>query len=271
MLTPTFDLIRFAFAYRALWFAVATATLTSLAPPPSFAQLATAAELYGSRIQETADADDEAPSLSAAEQLSQALKRELSKSYPGARIELTGPARMASGALPGEFAGIVSRGESMRGGELSFSVIDAASGRETKGSVPFAAWVPARIAVKRVLPGQKLADDQFKVQDVNVAAGMAREYRGVILEPEAALARIEARQTILEGQFLVSSAVQRMPDVRRGDAVRVQVISGALSLSTQGSAQEPAYLDGQVRVMTGKNKRELVGKLLENGVVEVKL
>ena len=44
-----------------------------------------------------------------------------------------------------------------------------------------------------------------------------------------------------------------------------------MSLTTAGTAEEPAYFDAPVRVMAAKTKRELVGKLLAGGVVEVRL
>jgi flagella basal body P-ring formation protein FlgA len=212
------------------------------------------------------------PALALAD-LSDALRAEIGKSYPGARIELTSAVRWTRGSeaeLPEVVSHVINRGETPRN-ELSFAILDADSADESAGTVSFAAWMPARVALKRILPGQALTEEMFKTQEINVAAAPAREYRGVIMEPKASLARTETRQTVLEGQFLVSSAVQRMPDLRRGDSVRVYLLSNGLSLSTQGIAEEPAYVDGQVKVMTGKAKRELVGRLNSSGVVEVKL
>jgi flagella basal body P-ring formation protein FlgA len=69
----------------------------------------------------------------------------------------------------------------------------------------------------------------------------------------------------------MSSAVERVPDVRRGDSVRVRIISNGLTLTAQAMASEPGYLNGPVRVLTAQTKRELSGKLVSTGVVEVKL
>ena len=67
----------------------------------------------------------------------------------------------------------------------------------------------------------------------------AEDYLKVIYEIEQGgtaaattdIAHLEARQTILEGQTLLSSAVERIPDVRRGDSVRVQLVSNGIMLS----------------------------------------
>ena len=85
------------------------------------------------------------------------------------------------------------------------------------------------------------------------------------------MAQLESRQTILEGYFLTTNAVQRLPDVRRGDPVTLKLISGELQLTTQGIAQEPASIRSNVRVMVLKTKKEMVGKLQDSNTVEVKL
>jgi flagella basal body P-ring formation protein FlgA len=193
-----------------------------------------------------------------------------SKLYPGARIELTSPIQWGRSVAPAQFSQIKIRGEGS-GGTLSFSVLGGQYQSLAEGVVSFSAWMPARVAVRRVAPGQALNEDSFKRQEIDVAVGMAREYRGVIVSPEESLNRFEAKQTILENQPLISNAYQRIADVRRGDAVRVRILSNGLELSTQGIAQEPAYTHGSLKVMTGKAKREVVGRLSADGSVEVQL
>jgi len=38
-----------------------------------------------------------------------------------------------------------------------------------------------------------------------------------------------------------------------------------------GTVQEPGYLNKNIRILTQKSKKELVGQLKEGGIVEVKL
>ncbi len=199
------------------------------------------------------------------EQVSSVVTSELAKLYPGARVELTGSIRWIRGNLPSQAKRVRILFETGKG-EVQFI-----ANEESEGVVSFAAWMIAWVAVRRVHPGEHLSRDSFVLQEVNVSSGMAHEYRGVILSKDSDLSHLEARQTILEGQFALTTGVQKIPDVRRGEALRIKVISGDLILSTQGIAEEPAYLDQQVRVMTTKTKRDLVGKLCPNGEVEVKL
>lgn len=202
------------------------------------------------------------------DRLGDQVKKELAQRYPGARIELVSEVRWTRGERPAEPATVKIQNVTPKG-ELQFVALGSRGGAE--GWVNYSAWIPARIALRRIAPGERLREDQFVVQDVNVAMGNAYEYRGVILWSDAPVTGLESRQTILEGQFLTSSAVQRVPDVRRGDAVRIQLSSGELTVVTFGIAEEPAYLNGRVRVMANKSKREFVGELVSNGIVEVKL
>jgi flagella basal body P-ring formation protein FlgA len=204
--------------------------------------------------------------------ISSALKGELAKKYPGNRIELISEFSVTRGELPTTISHVMYVGESTRG-EAQFAV-SGRIGEEEKvaeGSIRFAAFVPAWIAIHRIHPGQALTNDLFTTQDVNVASGMAAEYRGVILPKTSDITGLEAKQSILEGQYVLSTSVQRIPDIRRGDAVRVKLISGEITLNTSGTAAEPAYINDQVHVTASKGKRDLTGKLRAGGIVEVRL
>ena len=203
----------------------------------------------------------------------QLLSKELEKKFPGARIEIGSNLYWTHGELSGnKVTQVILQGENAKG-EAQFT----AWGEGEKGmgsaaaAASFSAWVPAWVALHRVHPGERLIPENFISQEVNVATGMPRENRGVILSKETSISGLEARQTILEGQYALSTGVQRVPDIRRGEPVRVRMLSGMIQLSTLGTAQEPAYLNGQIRVLTNQSKRELIGKLCADGVVEVQL
>lgn len=204
--------------------------------------------------------------------ISATVNAELSKRFPQARIELTDDIHWTSSRPEGEIVSIRVGDENARA-QAGFTVEtrDEQGVHHGYGYATFAAWIPARVLVRRVMPGEKLSDDQFAVQEVNVASGAMREFRGVILDQATDIAHLQARQTLIEGQPLLSSAVERVPDVRRGDFVRVKIVSNGLTLSAQATASEPGYLNGPVRVLTAQTKRELSGKLVSSGVVEVKL
>lgn len=155
-------------------------------------------------------------------------------------------------------------------GTADYSVIFS-DGSSLLGQARFSAMVPTFVAVKRIHPGDKISTGDFQIQTINVAQGLAYQYRGVMLGTKESIEGLQARQTILEGQYPLSNGVERMPDIRRGDTVQVKVLSGEILLSTMGTVQEPGYLNKNVRILTQKSKKELVGQLKEGGIVEVKL
>jgi flagella basal body P-ring formation protein FlgA len=239
---------------------------TELTLPATFFALAALLHSMSPAAAMDAAPDADATSIPLADRLSLAIGHQ----YPGTRIVIDSKVNWTHGDASAGTGNVSLLGETSRG-EMMFAVADAEGHRAGDGWVAFSAWQPARVAVKRVLPGEKIDANNFVSREVNVAAGTARELRGLILDPESGVSGLEARQSVLEGQMLLSSAVQRVPDVRRGDMVQVHLISNGLSLSTQGRAEEPANKGAQVRVTASKTKRELVGRLLDSGIVEVRL
>ncbi len=195
------------------------------------------------------------------------LKSGLEKRYPGTRIEIIGVPKL-NGESPAEIDEVVIDRDDQKG-RVRFRV--GSSGEWVDGHADFAAWMPAWVASRRIHPGEALKKSEFKAQEVDVAKGLAREYRGVILSIESELEGLEARQTILEGQFALATAVQKIPDVKRGDVVRLKIITGGVTLTTTGTAQEPGYQNELIRVTSSKTKQDLSGKLKDGRSVEVRL
>lgn len=200
--------------------------------------------------------------------LESAVRSELAKKYPNARIELRAPSLGENLEITKAVVGAKLVGEA--GGVADFAVT-LTDGSATAGRMPFAALMPTFVSNRRIRPGERLSKKDFSVQSVNVADGIAREYRALMLAPDTNLETFETRQTILEGQYPLTSGIQKVPDVRRGDTVQIRLISGEIELVTPGIAQEPGSLGSPIRVMTGKTKKELLGKTLSNGIVEVRL
>lgn len=214
---------------------------------------------------------DASPSLS----LSSLVKKALEKKYNQAEIQIPSLDKIEKSPAIAEFDELKSARliEDKSTGVAVLEIVGVIGEKESSQVIqtPYEAWVNVPVATHRIYPNVKLKNDDFRIQPVNVASGPARDYRGVMIASETNFDRMESRQSILEGQFVVNSAVQKQPDVRRGDTVKLELVSGELSLTTQGVIQEPASIGAMVRVLTNKTKRELVGKLKENNTVEVAL
>ncbi len=203
-----------------------------------------------------------------AARLAELARTQIQQAYPGAQVSVAAEGlSCVGGQLPAGAQSASLLNDTGRG----YARLMVQGKAQTECWAQFQARMPAWIAKHRVLPGERLTNEGFELKDVDVSQGMAREMRGLLLDRQAPLASLEARQTLLEGQMVLSSAVQRVPDLKRGDTVQIRMQVGGVILSTQGTAEEPAYLQAPVRVLSQKSKRLLVGKLVETGVVEVRL
>ncbi len=201
------------------------------------------------------------------------LSASLAPRYAGSRIEFNGPVQWGDPAkvariLSSDDVSVRVTGESPKG-EIQFEIYGS-EGRES-GTVAYSAYKKAWLAQRRIQPLEPLRSQDFMISEVEVSRGQLRELRGVILEPGAPLEKLESRQTLLEGQPVLSTAVQQQPAVKRGSSIRVELVTGDITLSTQATALENGLTGKNVRIMTDKQKRELVGRLREDGVVEVAL
>ncbi len=178
---------------------------------------------------------------------------------------MSGPVSWLGDSAPAGPAKLVWLADLSRG-EARFRFDDGA-----EGSIGFSAWIRAKVATRRILPGERLRAEDFVAQTIDEAVGRAREVRGLILSEETDVDRLEAFHTILQGQFVVTSAVRKLPDLKKGEPVRIRLVSGDVTLTAPGIADEAAYLDAQVRVMSIKSKRMMMGRLRADSVVEVRL
>ena len=147
------------------------------------------------------------------------------------------------------------------------------TGNEIRETVqtPYEAWRKVPVAIHRIYPNVRLKNEDFKIQDINISIGNAREFRGVMCSADTNFNLYQTQQSILEGQYAVLSAIQKVPDIRKGDTIKLELISGGLTLTTQAVTQESGSVGAQIRVLTTKSKRELIGFIKEDHSVEVTL
>lgn len=197
------------------------------------------------------------------------VSRVLGQAYPGSRIEIPqGGIVCPQGAISAPLQRVALSADSGQG--LARLQIEGGNVRQ-ECEARFSAHAQAWLAQRRVQPGQKLQPSDFQLSEVEVSRGLIRDQRGLLLSAQVRPDGLEARQTLLEGQPLLSNTVQRVPDVKRGEVLQLKVVSGQVTLTAQAVAEEPAYLNESVRLSTAKTKRVMQGKLVAPGQVEVRL
>lgn len=220
----------------------------------------------------TASAGVTPESGSASDDLRHQLINELQKKYPGSRIELRGDLNLISGEIPRKDL-VISLSSEKPDGRFQFQVKGIIAEKAVSATIEIdaSAWVSTWVAKKRIHPGEKLSVEMFDKQEVDVTSGLAHEHRGLILSAEENISELQTRQSILQGHYVLSTAVQPIPSVDRGDVVRVRLTSGDIVLVTGAVAQEPGHVNKPINVITQRTKKHLIGTLKEGNLVEVKL
>ncbi|NBU20461.1 flagella basal body P-ring formation protein FlgA [bacterium] len=198
------------------------------------------------------------------------LKKELIKIYPQTEIELHSSMRWIKGGQVDTVKSLTFLGDDSKG-NAHFKIEGLGANEVHEGWISYSAWQEGRVALQKIKPGEKLQESYFVKQKLNVAQGLGRELRPLVLSPDTPVEELEAIRTVLQGQPLLSTAVDHVPDVRRGDFVKILIRSGGLSLTTSGLAQESGYMNKKVRVTTSQGKKELLGVLHSKNQVEVEL
>ncbi len=204
--------------------------------------------------------------------LTQKIQQSLQNQFPTAQIRLPNLDQLAASDEVSQLGVITQvRVVEERGNSVALLDLTSADGKTIRIQTPYQALVKVPVALRRVFPNSKVKKDDYRMTMINIAQSPAKEYRGVMIMDELRLENTETKQTILEGQYFVSNAIQKSPDLRKGETVKLMMNSGDLSLSTAATILENASIGENVKVMTAKTKRELSGKVLADHSVEVSL
>ena len=186
-----------------------------------------------------------------AKDLSHQIQIALNEKFPQAEIRLPNLEQLASSdeiASLGEIE--QTRIIEERGNGVVVIDLFSKTGKTVRIQTPYQALVKVPVALKRIFPNSKVKKEDYRIAVINIAISPAKEYRGLMIMNEEKLENTETRQTILEGQFFVSSSIQKTPDLRKGETVKLLMNSGDLSLSTAATILESASIGENVRVMT---------------------
>jgi flagella basal body P-ring formation protein FlgA len=199
------------------------------------------------------------------------IKIEIEKKYSDCRIELLEGLEHIDGDFLEKVQQVVLLSE-----ETGFAVFRLYSVGEQIAQTKevrlhFAAWKTVPMAERRIQPHEHLSSDLFSIHEINVAIPPHRIYRGAFVDPQTDFSKFESKQTLMEGQYPLVSAIEKVPDIRKGMSLMIRLVSNGLTLSTRAAALESGRVGGLIKVQTISSKQEMSGKLLEDGTVEVQL
>lgn len=196
----------------------------------------------------------------------------LTQRYPGAEIELIGAITVDGNGLPTQNQTIQYQGDT-QAGHANFVVSGKFNHQpvQAKVSAQYKAWMQIYYPNQKIRPRQLIEKDQFVLNRIDMSLNKNRAYVGLYVDKRFKFKDIRTRQTILPGRPLLKSAIEKVPDVAKGEHIRLRLMSGQLTLVTRGVVQESAYEGAQVKVTVDQTKKILTGRLVQDKTVEVTL
>jgi flagella basal body P-ring formation protein FlgA len=157
----------------------------------------------------------------------------------------------------------------VRGGRLGLRVSLSRDDRLLKRSV-----VNVRVDGEReVVVPTRLIRSREKIgrEDVELVAVPLSNIRSEALTDLDEVVGQRARRSLREGRPIASASLELSPDVVRGQRVKLQLRKGALRIEAVGRAQEDGRRGEWVRVLNTSSRREVLGRVAQDGVVHVDL
>jgi len=121
-------------------------------------------------------------------------------------------------------------------------------------TVDVTAFMKVVVAAERINRGAIITPDKIVRKRVKVG----KDYRNVIRDPESVIG-LMAKHMIKPGSIIRKSMVRTKPDVKKGETVTVQMISGDLVITTGGKAKQDAMIGEKVKIVCEPTGKQLYG------------
>ncbi len=180
-------------------------------------------------------------------------------------VELARPVRVAPGPYELEVREAGARAGSGTLRRVDVRVIQ--EGREVATApvrLRVARYGPVVVTRRAIARGAVLAEDDVRLEERRLDE-LPSMVAGSL---EDAVGRV-ARVALGAGRPVPLRALEALPVVQRGDAVRLTIESAGLRLSAPGEALEAGGVGERVRVVNTSSRRELVGRVVGHGTVLV--
>jgi flagella basal body P-ring formation protein FlgA len=161
--------------------------------------------------------------LFASDSIETQLRVDLAKRYPDSKISFLSPIEL-QGHVDLNTVTLLSS-QLMNQGTVKAQVVDA-QGIQTILHTRVDVQMPAYIAKKRIYPGNALKNEDFAIAYVSLNDSFARENSSFIVPPkQQPLEGLEAKNSILEGSYILSTVLKKITAIKRGDPIQIKLSS----------------------------------------------
>jgi flagella basal body P-ring formation protein FlgA len=122
------------------------------------------------------------------------------------------------------------------------------------------------IANRRIKQGEIISEGMFSVRKVETTF-LRDDYVGKLSE----ILGKRLRKSIMAGEILFANYVEDIPLVKRGNKVRIQVISPVVKVETEGIAKQDGWLGDEIRVLNLSSKRVITAKVAGKDIVRIEI
>jgi flagella basal body P-ring formation protein FlgA len=123
---------------------------------------------------------------------------------------------------------------------------------------------PVLVAVRRLARGTEILDSDLRIETRNLANLPRRR----LTERSQAVGK-QAARSIPEGALLSESMLTMLPAVKRGQIVPLRFERNGLRIEARARAKEDGQTGDRIRVVAEWTRREISGRVSEDGAVHV--
>jgi flagella basal body P-ring formation protein FlgA len=80
---------------------------------------------------------------------------------------------------------------------------------------------------------------------------------------------MQARRTLSIGDMVTDQHLQKIPVIKRGDAIQLVARAGRMSMSAAGEALQDGGIGDRIRVKNSDSGKVIYGHVLEGGIIQV--
>lgn len=126
--------------------------------------------------------------------------------------------------------------------------------------------IPVLLASKKIRFGESITPDKTSLKKIEIDRKLDKFF---LSQPQQK--NLISTQLIRKNEMIKKSMVKQKPDVKRGDQVKVHLISGAILIKTEGRIRRDCSIGESVQVTLESSRRSLRGQVKNPDLVVVNL